>query len=109
MTNRLRALRRPLQHREFRLLWMAQVGSDLGDWIGRVALSILVFERTGSAVTTALVTTVSVLPYVGLGPVLTAKLSRFHRRSVLVGSDLGRAALFALLAVPFPIPVLLVL
>jgi predicted MFS family arabinose efflux permease len=105
----MKALAAPLVHREFRLLWLAQLGSDLGDWIGRVALSILIFERTGSAFTTALVTTVSVLPYVGLGPFLTARLSRFHRRSVLVGSDLGRAVLFALLAVSLPIPVLLVI
>jgi predicted MFS family arabinose efflux permease len=90
-------------------LWLAQLGSDLGDWIGRVALAILIFERTGSAFTTALVTTLSVLPYVGLGPILTSKLSRFHRRSVLVGSDLGRAVLFALLAVSLPVPLLLVI
>ena len=109
MRRRLTTLAVPLAHREFRLLWLAQLGSDLGDWIGRVALSILIFERTGSAVTTALVTTVSVLPYIGLGPILTSKLSRFHRRSVLVGSDLGRAVLFALLAVSLPVPVLLVI
>jgi predicted MFS family arabinose efflux permease len=107
MQRRLKVLTAPLRHREFRLLWLSQLGSDLGDWIGRVALAILIFERTGSAFSTALVTTVSVLPYVGLGPFLTARLSRFHRRSVLVGSDLGRGLLFALLALDLPVPLLL--
>src|SRR3954463_6122075 len=101
MRARLKALASPLGHREFRLLWLAQLSSDLGDWIGRVALSIVVFVRTGSAFTTALVTTGSVLPYIGLGPYLTARFSRYHRRSVLVASDLARALLFALIALPF--------
>ncbi len=109
MQARLTALAAPLRHREFRLLWLAQLASDLGDWIGRVALSIVVFERTGSAFTTALVTTVSVLPYIGLGPYLTARFSRYHRRSVLVGSDLARALLFALIALPFGVNALLAL
>ena len=109
MRTSVRALAAPIAHRDFRLLWLAQLASDLGDWIGRVALSIVVFERTGSAITTALVTTVSVLPYIGLGPYLTAKLTRYHRRTVLVGSDLARALLFALIALPLSVPELLVL
>ncbi|MEY2456133.1 MAG: hypothetical protein QOK06_1227, partial [Acidimicrobiaceae bacterium] len=91
MRRRVKALQAPLEHRDFALLWLSLLSSNLGDWIGRVALSILVFDRTGSAFSTAMVMTVSVLPFVGLGPYLTAKASRYHRRSVLVGSDLGRA------------------
>jgi hypothetical protein len=39
--------------REFRWLWLADVQSLLGDQLARVALSVLVYERTGSSLLTA--------------------------------------------------------
>jgi predicted MFS family arabinose efflux permease len=50
-----------------------------------------------------------VLPYVGIGQFLTAYANRFERRKVIVITDLGRAVLFATLAIPMPIPLVLVL
>jgi predicted MFS family arabinose efflux permease len=90
-------------------MWIAQVLSEFGDWAARIALAVLVERRTGSAVLTGAVTTVSVLPYLGLGQVLATVGDRLPRRTVLVVTDLGRAALFLVLALPVPTAVLFVL
>jgi len=44
-----------LRSREFRLLWLADAQSLLGDQLARVALSVLVYDRTGSGLVTAAV------------------------------------------------------
>src|SRR5664280_137409 len=47
---------------EFRVLWLADVLSLLGDQLARVALAVLVYGRTGSALLTGLVYALSFLP-----------------------------------------------
>jgi MFS family permease len=106
---RLGSLLSPLRYRDFRLLWSAQVASELGDWAGRLALAVVVAEQTHSPLLTALVTTVSVIPFIGIGQVLAAFANRYTRQQTIIVTDLGRAALFAVLAIPMPIPLLLVL
>ncbi len=54
-----------LRGREFRLLWLADAQSLLGDQLARVALSVLVYDRTGSGLVTAVVYALTYLP----GPV----------------------------------------
>jgi len=44
-----------LRIREFRWLWLADAQSLLGDQLARVALSVLVYDRTGSGLVTAAV------------------------------------------------------
>lgn len=97
----------PLRHRDFRLIWGSQLCSELGDWAARLALAVFVERRTGSPALVALVTAASVVPFLGPGQFLTARLDRFPRRHVVVASDLARAAVFALLALGPPTPVLL--
>ncbi|HEY8816261.1 MAG TPA: MFS transporter, partial [Candidatus Dormibacteraeota bacterium] len=46
-------LRDPLRRPPFRRLALSYAVNEMGDWIGIVALSLLVFERTGSAMATA--------------------------------------------------------
>jgi MFS family permease len=106
---RLGELLSPLRYRDFRLLWSAQVASELGDWAGRLALAVVVAQQTRSAVLTALVTTASVLPFIGIGQVLATYANRFTRRQTIIVTDLGRAVLFMVLAIPMPVWLLLVL
>jgi MFS family permease len=106
---RLGDLLSPLRFRDFRLLWSAQVASELGDWAGRLALAVIVAEQTKSAVLTALVTTVSVIPFIGIGQVLATFANRFTRRQTIIFTDVGRAVLFAVLAIPMPAWLILVL
>jgi MFS family permease len=81
-----------------------------GDQIARVALSVLVYERTSSAALTGLTYALSYLPTVVGGPLLAGLADRKPRRAVMIWSDLVRAVLVLLMAVPaIPLPLLLVL
>ncbi|MBV8932191.1 MAG: MFS transporter, partial [Kutzneria sp.] len=64
------------------------------------ALSVLVFERTDSAGLTALTYALTFLPDLVSGPLLSGIADRYPRRTVMIVSDLGRAALVAVMAVP---------
>ena len=109
MRDRLRALLSPLALRECRLLFGAQLVSGLGDWAGRLALAVLVFDRSGSTWWTAAVTIVSLLPWLGPGQVLATFADRFGRIQVMVIADIVRALLFVVMLVPMPVSALLLL
>lgn len=96
--------------RETRYIFGALVFSVLGDQLARVALSILVYSRTGSPLLTALTYAVTFLPWVVGGPILAAYADRLPRRSVMIGCDLGRAVLVGMLVIPgIPLIVLVAL
>lgn len=95
---------------EFRALWLAELLSVVGDQVARVALSILVFQRTNSAGLTALTYAMTYLPDLIGGPLLSGLADRYPRRTVMVVSDLSRALLVAGMAIPgMPIAVVAVL
>jgi len=88
-----------LRHRDFRLLWLANSASSVGDRIVRVALALFVIELTGSATDVGIVLAAYSLPlivFLLLGGVIADRLPR-HR--LVVATDLARFALHALLAV----------
>jgi MFS family permease len=89
-----------LRVREFRVLWLADAQSSAGDQIGRVALSVLVFERTSSAALTAAAYALTFLPALIGGALLTSLADRLPRRRVMVYADLARFLMFAGMAVP---------
>lgn len=96
-----------LAEREFRALWFAELLSVAGDQLARVALALLVYGRTSSAVLTALTYALTFVPSVLGGAVLSGLADRFPRRAVLVSTDLVRAGLAALMALPgLSLPVL---
>jgi MFS family permease len=101
---RLRYLSAPLAKPAFRRLWMSQVVSEIGDWASRLALTSLVYQRSGSAFWSSLAFVATVLPEVGIGPILATYADRFGRRAAMVCADLLRAALFLLLALPLHLP-----
>ena len=79
-------------------LWIAQVVSSLGDWIGLIAILAIaarVSDNSGAAV--SLVMTTRVLPGFLLGTVGGVIIDRFDRRKVMVLCDIGRASLLVLL------------
>jgi len=92
-------LRAVLSHRDFRFLWLGQSVSVIGDRLVVVALALFVTDLTGNASDLGLVLAAYTLPLVGfllLGGVWADRLPR-HR--VVIGTDLIRFALHALLAV----------
>src|SRR6266496_1557263 len=95
---------------EFRALWLAQVLSVAGDQLARVALTLLVFDRTHSALLAAVTFAASVVPAFFGGITLAGLADRFPRRRVMIACDLIRVALVAVMAVSgIPIAVLVVL
>jgi MFS family permease len=85
---------------EFRALWLAQLLSVIGDQLARVALTVLVFDRTGSALLAAVTFVVSVVPMFIGGITLAWLADRHPRRAVMILCDLIRCALVLLMAVP---------
>ena len=49
-------------NRNFRLLWTAQIVSELGDWLYSIAIYSLLLELTGSAKAVALAVVLQELP-----------------------------------------------
>jgi predicted MFS family arabinose efflux permease len=94
---------------EFRALWIAQAQSQLGDQLARLALALLVFDRTSSAVLTALVYSLTFLPPLFTSPLLSGLADRFSRRTIIVVVDLVRGCLVAVMVIPaLPLAVVMV-
>jgi MFS family permease len=85
---------------EFRALWAAQVLSVGGDQLARVALTVLVYAHTGSALLAAVAYAASIAPQFLGGLLLSGLADRWPRRSVMIVCDLARVPLAALMAVP---------
>ncbi|WP_406052959.1 MFS transporter [Kribbella sp. NBC_00889] len=95
-------------HAEFRALFLAGVLSVAGDQLARVALSVLVFDRTESAGLTALTYALTYIPDLLFGPLLAGFADRYPRRTVMIVTDLARAVLVAAMAVK-ALPLLVVI
>jgi predicted MFS family arabinose efflux permease len=83
--------------RSLHLLLGALAISSCGDWLYNVALLAFVYERTGSGTWVALTTASRVAPFVLLGPIGGVVANRCERRSLMIVSDLVRAALMVAL------------
>lgn len=86
-----------LRFREFRGLVLAQVTSECGDHMARVALAALVLERLDSAFLAALAFVVGYLPALFGGTLLAPFADRMPRRRLMLVCDLARASLIALM------------
>ncbi len=85
---------------EYRAVWAGQALSMIGDQLARVALAVLVYDRTTSPLLTAVTYAGSFLPWLAGGLVLAAAADRWPRRTVLVACDAARAVMVAVMAAP---------
>jgi MFS family permease len=85
---------------EYRWLWFAQILSVAGDQLARVALTVLVYQRTHSAALTAVTYAISYVPWLIGGFALSGLADRIPRRTVMVSCDVARAALVTAMALP---------
>ena len=89
-----------LRHRDFRLLFTGQAVSVIGDSLFPIALAFAVLDGLdGSAAELGLVLAVQVVPMTFLVLVAGVWADRMSRRRLMLVSDLGRAAVQAVLAV----------
>lgn len=83
---------------EFRALWLAMLLSVAGDQLARVAMTVLVYDRTRSAFLTALTYAMTLLPWLVGGVGLSGLADRLPRRQVMIACDLARLALVMAMA-----------
>jgi MFS family permease len=82
----------------FPLLALAQFLSQFGDSVFQIAFLWLILDLTGSKSVTGLAATISYLPPLVFGLAAGVLVDRWERKRVLVGADLARGLLLALLA-----------
>ncbi len=88
---------RPLANRNFRLLWMGESVSLLGDQFYFIALPWLVFQMTSSAFAFGAILMVAGIPRAALMLVGGVMTDRFSPRTVMIVSNLLRLAITVLL------------
>jgi MFS family permease len=87
-------------NRNLRLLWMAQIVSEMGDWFYSVAIFSFLLELTGSAQMVAFAFLMQVLPQCFMAPTAGVINDRISRRKVMMFADWARAAIvFAMMLV----------
>ena len=86
--------------REFRALWAAQILSEGGNRLALVALTLLIYGRTGSPLLSALAYAAGYVPWVIGGLMFSGLGDRLPRREVMVGCDVIRALLVAVMLLP---------
>lgn len=103
---------RPLRSAGFRHLAAAYWVNEFGTWVGEIALTIVVYDRTHSPLgSAALFTALRSVPAV-LAPLLTTRIETMRVRSVLATLYLLEASLYAGIAVitrHFSLPAVLTL
>jgi MFS family permease len=80
-------------NRNFRLLWLAQMVSEIGDWLYAVAVYSLLLDLTGSASSVATAVVLQVLPQVLVAPMAGVLNDRLSRRSVMIFADIVRSVI----------------
>jgi MFS family permease len=93
-----RAWSQPLGLAGFRRLTTAYFTNELGNWLGEIALAVIVFELTGSPIATAgLFVAMQFVPALTT-PLLIARIDHLSSRRALSLLYLGEAAAFCALA-----------
>ncbi|MBZ5579911.1 MAG: MFS transporter [Acidobacteriia bacterium] len=78
-------------NRNYRLLWLAQVISQLGDWFYTLAVYSLLLDLTGSkAQSVGLAVVLQVLPQTFAAPTAGVLNDRLSRKAIMIGADLAR-------------------
>lgn len=84
-------------NRNFRLLFLGQTVSQLGDWFNAVAVYALLLDLTGSATAVAWMMIVQFLPMAIVGPVAGVVVDRVDRRRLMILADVFRGVLILVL------------
>lgn len=79
-------------------MWLAQLLSVAGDQLARVAMTVLVYDRTRSPLLTALTYAITFLPWILGGVALAGLADRLPRRQVMIAADCARMVLVTVMA-----------
>jgi MFS family permease len=89
----------PLRFREFRLLWLGQFTTAMGQWMDLVARGWLLYDLTGSPLQLGLVGVLRIFPLILLSPVAGTLADRYGRKSQLMTAQIINAVANAILGV----------
>ena len=79
------------RNRNFRLLWYAQVVSEMGDWFYTLAVYDLLLKLTGNrAESIGLAVVLQVLPLTFASPTAGVVNDRISRKAIMIGADVAR-------------------
>lgn len=93
---------RIFRHRDFRWMWIGQLVQTAGTALTSLAASILVYQRTGSALSVGLMMMATAAPSLLVGLFAGVIVDRYDRKRIMVVTELMRAALVVL--IPFLVP-----
>jgi MFS family permease len=89
-----------MAHRDFRLLWLATLGTGAGWWMDTVTRGWLIYQLTGSATQLGLVSAVRAVPFLVLGVFAGVAADRWNRQvqlqvsqALALGANLAMAVL----------------
>ncbi|GAA1286231.1 MFS transporter [Saccharothrix xinjiangensis] len=77
--------------RDFRLVWLGQTASSLGNGVSQLAYPLVMLALTGSPAAAGALAAVRAAPYLVLGLPAGALVDRWDRKRTMVLCDLGRA------------------
>lgn len=84
--------------KKFLIIWAGELLSTIGSGLTAFGLGVYVYQQTGMATATALVSLLALLPTVLLGPVAGVLADRYDRRMLMVlGDGLSALGLFYIL------------
>jgi DHA3 family macrolide efflux protein-like MFS transporter len=83
--------------RDFGLLWLSQLVSQVGDGISNLALLWFVYSITGSPVKTTIIGLLHTIPPIVLGPLIGVYVDRLPKKFFLIGSNVFRAVLIGII------------
>jgi len=90
-------MRTVLRQRNFALLWVGGMISNLGDWLLLIALPFYVYQRTGSALATGTMFVAETIPSILLGSVAGVFVDRWDRRRTMIVCTVAQAGLTLML------------
>ena len=93
-----------LGNREFRLVWFAQVAAQLADKFLMFSLIILAYRLSHGSTPVAVTLLAYTVPAVAIAPLAGVFADRHDRKLIMVGTNLVRAALIALIPIAGFVP-----
>jgi MFS family permease len=83
--------------RDFGLIWLSQLVSQVGDGISNLALLWFVYSITGSPMKTTIIGLLHTIPPIVLGPFIGVYVDRLPKKLFLIGSNTFRAVLIGII------------
>lgn len=83
-----------LRNRNFKLLWLSQLISNIGDWLNSLALPLLVLKLTNSPIAISFYMILRFVPTLLLSSFTGVLIDKFDRKKMMIISDITRMIIY---------------